>query len=409
MKKEKLILFLSVLCMYLINCSDWPTSYERIDDNKVRTLDFVYQNSGDTTLCEAMPGDTLLLYAYFGGEPITDIDWKVSYNIFRDPYGEMDTALDVMPLEYTPITPDMTDIPQATQAIGLQFIIPENVMVNNKSLNNEFVNEIASQTGLAKEQLFTALNLLARTDTTMWSNFIPDPQQLAELKQQLPHIVQQLAIEARIIVKINGLYNVESDFTIRFNRGMHYFPGIYTNANPKISYIGLYKLKDSSYPYFNPQDMSVNDSVLCLYIADSSDMSSVGKNFITGDTVLIDKGFTYYLCVDTGYINNRDYRDLAISMTGNVDYETIFTQWCFRQEPDEITDIAVSEFMQLEDDNEHMVEFLPPLTDKIKTITFWVQNFDYFLGERFRPSASSLKGGKFYFKYTQAYLDNIDD
>ena len=57
-----------------LECADFPTSYSRIESNKVRLLDFIYEPA------EASPGDTVLLKAVFAGKPVTaeQLTWEMS-------------------------------------------------------------------------------------------------------------------------------------------------------------------------------------------------------------------------------------------------------------------------------------------------------------------------------------------
>jgi hypothetical protein len=65
------------LLLVLVGCTDFPTTYDRIDDDRVRVLDFVYDPA------EAAPGDTVSCTAYFAGIPVdtNDISWHVSWNM----------------------------------------------------------------------------------------------------------------------------------------------------------------------------------------------------------------------------------------------------------------------------------------------------------------------------------------
>ncbi|MBD3317886.1 MAG: hypothetical protein GF344_19040, partial [Chitinivibrionales bacterium] len=90
---------LMITALSLVTCSDFPTRYERIENNRVSVLDFVYCNLADTTLAEGAPGDSMKLTAYFSGEQVKNIKWSVSFDVARDVAGNA-VPLRVQPLNY---------------------------------------------------------------------------------------------------------------------------------------------------------------------------------------------------------------------------------------------------------------------------------------------------------------------
>ena len=85
--------FLYILPLF-ISCISFPTSYDRIEPDKVRLLDFIYEPA------EAAPGDTVSVKAIFSGKKIMpeDLTWKISYTVVTNLYG-VNTALDTHLLE----------------------------------------------------------------------------------------------------------------------------------------------------------------------------------------------------------------------------------------------------------------------------------------------------------------------
>ncbi len=404
MKNVLLILF--VLTAVFVRCSSWPTNFERVDHDNSRTLDFVYKNYADSTICEAMPGDTVCLYAYFSGEEINDIKWEISFNVFENMYGE-DTALDIKPFEYTIIPPDTNGFTNATYCYGFQFVIPSNIMYTSKAIKDEYI----SATGLSKDLLLGFMDALTAIDTSQWST-IPEYQEFYPvIQKQAPFLMQVLSAPIRIFATINGLYKLESDFIIRYNRKFQHFNNVYVNHNPKINFVGIYKLKDAIAAGFDTDNMSKNDTTICLFLADSADTASMGKNIIYTDTVLIDLGYRYYVTVDSGVFNGINQKDKSVGMdeSGTIKdgVETFFTQWFFQHDKNEVVNVDVDDLMTLNTSGNFLDQIYPPLNGQIKKTTLWVQVWDYFLGERNRPYASSLREVNINFKYSDAYLDSL--
>ena len=392
--------------LLFVGCSSWPTSFERIDHDNGRTLDFVFRNTVDSTICEALPGDTVRLYAYFSGEEITDIKWEISFNVFQNIYGE-DTALDIQLMEYTVITPDTAGFTGATYAYGLEFKIPENIMYTSKAIKDELI----SATGLNKALLLSFMDTLMKIDTSQWST-IPEYQLYYPLiQEQAPLLMQVLTAPIRIFATVNGLYKTKSDFIVRYNRKFQHFDYVFTNHNPKINFIGLYKLKDASAVNFDTKNMTVNDTTYCLFLADSADTAAMGRNIRYADTILIDLGYRYYVTVDSGVFNAVDQKDYSIVLdtSGAIKpgQETFFTQWFFQHDKDEIVGVSTDDLMVLNTSGNFLDRIYPPLDGRVKKTTLWVQVWDYFLGERNRPTASDLQEVNITFKYSERYLDSL--
>jgi hypothetical protein len=404
--KKVILAFLAGTALFL-GCSSWPTNFERIDHDNSRVLDFVYKNCIDSTICEAMPGDSVRLYAYFSGEEITDIEWKISFNVFENIYGE-DTALDIKQFEHTTIDPDMSGFSEATYGFGFQFKIPDDIMYTSKSIKDELI----SATGLNKYVLLGFMDTLTAIDTSLWSTIPEFQQYLPMIQKDAPLLMQVLTAPIRIFARVNGLYDIESDFIVRYNRSFQHFENVNVNHNPKINFVGLYKLKDASAVEFDTDNMTDNDTTICLFLADSADTASMGKNIIYTDTILIDLGYRYYVTVDSGLFNGVNQKDngVSVDMSGSITsgIETFFTQWFFQHDKSEITNVDVDDLMILNTSGNFLDRIFPPLDGWVKKTTLWVQVYDYFLGERFRPYGSSLREVNINFKYSNAYLDSLN-
>ena len=71
---KRMALFISLL---LAGCGlEFPDRYDRVDNDRVRPLAFVFDNRG---LAEGAPGDTVDLHAYFAGEEVNRIREYLNY------------------------------------------------------------------------------------------------------------------------------------------------------------------------------------------------------------------------------------------------------------------------------------------------------------------------------------------
>jgi hypothetical protein len=84
-RKTPIILFItSAVLLGALGCTNmFSTSYERVDPDMTRLIDFIYEPA------DAAPGDTVTLTAIFAGRkiPLENITWRVSFNTVVDPYG----------------------------------------------------------------------------------------------------------------------------------------------------------------------------------------------------------------------------------------------------------------------------------------------------------------------------------
>jgi hypothetical protein len=116
-------LLLIILITLIAGCSEFPTSFDRIEKSELRVLDFIYNPP------EAAPGDTVQVKAVFAGKKVylADIDWKISYNLINNVYGT-DTAFDIVPL---PVTPVENYFSKNTTCISFSFIVPEDIIAKH--------------------------------------------------------------------------------------------------------------------------------------------------------------------------------------------------------------------------------------------------------------------------------------
>jgi hypothetical protein len=418
----------------LLVCTEWPTRFERIDADQLRTLAFVYTNLSDTTvgLCEAAPGDSVQLTAYFAGRPLEGIEWRVSYDVYVSPYGS-DTARNQQPLEYqtVPVTKDPTRLSDSTEVVAIKFRIPDDVLAQSSAINDAalgviggYLDDAASGAAgvslpfdFSKEVLLQLVDYYARMDPQVRAQDTLWPL----IEEYAPIVAQVLSVPVRFFATANGKYKLQSDFTVRYNRFFRDVPRLYVNRNPRVRYVGLYKVKGPRPAEFRPEDMGDEDTTLRLFMADTTatDPGYMGPNVTTRDTVLIDTGYIYYLGVDSGYFADTVHLDTSVAlkfsegkgtleMGDSVAPELYYTNWWFQHDAAEVAGVDPNDLTVIFGTSAPIQEFLPPLDGRATRVTVWVRVYDWFLGEWNRPLGSDVVETRLHFTYSEAYLDSVE-
>jgi hypothetical protein len=419
----------AALACGVLFCSPWPTAFEEIDDHRPRVLDFIYRNTADTTLSEAAPGDTVWLDVYCAGEPIRSIDWRVSYNVQVSANGS-DTALAIQPL--TPVYTSIPTIPDngftdRTIRRSLAFIIPRTIMVENEQIV-KVVSTNADFVKINPVLLLGFIDSLSRLAPDRRQEFIDSnnallaPRKIVipsydSLKTLFGPLLQFTNATVRIFATINGVHKVESNFVVRYNRRFTDVPGVFVNHNPRIRFVGVYKVKGNGKPTFKPGDLTEQDTAICLYLDSAArpDPAMLGQNWRITDTVCIDKGFTYYSVIDTGVFRGVSDLDstttLKVDSTGKgavigISQELLYVQW-FYEYNDALGDTILVNDRLVMPLGDPIGQLLPPRNKQIQSVTLWGQSYDFVLGERNRPSGSALREVSLVFTYTPAYLASL--
>ena len=115
-------------------CTVFPTSYERIEHEKTRMLDFIYEPA------EAAPGATVLLTAVFAGKEISanELTWKISKQLVMNEYGA-ETALDTADLSITLRDASFSD---NTSTVSFSFVIPDDVLKNSPIIPERWIDRL---------------------------------------------------------------------------------------------------------------------------------------------------------------------------------------------------------------------------------------------------------------------------
>jgi len=395
----------------VLGCSSFDTLFERVEEPYIRTLDFVYRNAADTTLCEGMPGDTMIMYAYFAGVPVTDIQWEVSWDVYISPYGE-DSAYGSMPLEHDEIVPDTAGLTAATQAVGIRFVIPKDIMRTSKSIDKAMFAAM----GYDSDQLIDMVEYILKIPN---DSLLTNPIYL-QFAEMAPLLAQFLTVPVRVFASVNGgTFQIRSDLMVRYNRRFSSIPKVSVNHNPSLKYAGIYKFKENPFPDIGKSSLKKTDSTVVLYSADPGYRTSFGKNFTASETLFVDTGYAWYIFADTGVVNGGDtldFRDSAVSMlvtdmdqiSLTLQNEIYYTQWFFQLDSSETAQVPErDDWFRITNSTSGTDQMLPPLDTAITKATIWVQQYDGFLGERLRRAGSNLREFTVYFKYPADYMERV--
>jgi hypothetical protein len=378
-------------------CGDFGSSFNEINPEILRVIDFGYQNNADTALCEAMPGDTMRLLAYFAGEKISSLDWQVSFNVEKNEITGADSAFDVQPLNITTFPVDVSIFSSATQCVGIKFKIPEDIMHRSKSVYDDGLAAV----GLTREQALFYIEKFIQRHHSPGSSLQPSSIDSMLIANRFL-LMQIFSVPVRIFLKVNGLYPIRSDFTVRYNRFFNTLQMGYVNRNPTINFITLYKIKSRSVGgLVIPDSMHETDTTYCLYIKNSSFLPFLGKNIIFTDTIGIDTTtFRYYFASDTGVIGNVDQRDSTISFGGHPGQERFSKLWFYEYDQSEVQNVIEANKLSISGGGGFLNILTPPKDRKITQAILWLQMFDRSnVSERNRPQGSNIREKKIFFKY----------
>jgi hypothetical protein len=407
---KKISVNFALLILLAPACSNFPTSFEQIDNNKVRVLDFKYQNRSDTTLVEAAPGDSMRLTAFFSGPPIETIRWEIAYSITGTksnwiPSVESEKIFnDIHPLEYNQVQSNSGTYTNATQIICFDFKIPDSILYNNTTIPDT----IFSSLGITKSQGLTIIDSLTGRTYIKWLNLFFRDTSNQESNKRLIAISQELSADIGIRAIVNNVYIVESSVTVRYNRHFEKFvPGIFCNHNPRIRWAGIIKSPGKQKTSLDLTAISTKDTLYLLYANEKVKFPGTIK---INDTIAIDNYHSYFAAVDSGFSNGHDLRDSATAFhqsgTFFKDQETWYAQWFCKHDSLETTGISSEKHAKIPAERvmgmaigNPLTPFYPPLDHKITSATLWVTVFDNFIGERLRPRGSDLVEMKVYFRY----------
>lgn len=393
-----ILLLVTAICM-----TQFPTRYDRVENNLVRPLAFVYDNH---TLAEGSPGDTITLYSYFAGERVSSINWTIATQVLSGGF-RIDTFGDTVSLStYTVPGSYHEYFGGNTDSAKLDFVIPVDVIRTQFAGSAPVANLLPAQTVsvIPRSIALEPVRILADTLDNIASKI---PGHIADLPADpaylwltaalqgtglglagLEPLLQIFSINIKIFALVNGKYRVESTYTVRYNGKFHYIePRIPVNHNPVIKWIEVCRLKKGdNNSSFDP-------------IADADRIDTTFQFDTANDTVPIDEGYHYFLVCDSAVAS----LDSGYSLTStNVQRENILCDWLFRDE-DQIPGVPLDSLVALGSGRSNAVELLPPVDTRMEHFSLWLVGYDRFRGERLRPVGFTILSRQGVFKFSDAY------
>jgi len=401
--RKILFFFCFFPAVLVFTCTEFPTSFERIDSDVVRLLDFIYEPA------EASPGDTVEIKAVFTGKKIdlTDVSWRFSTNVVGNKYGT-DTAFDIRPLEETPKQDYFSD---NTTCISFKFVVPPDLFKTSGQISNNWTELLPMSildsltpeiSRLDKCQLIDMINLLTLSPQ-MYSTIAASLEiPIEKLSSIMPLFSQIFTAKIRFFADVKDEISIQSDYSIRYHTRFSKIPQIpiFINHNPIIDSMGVYIVKGEKDSY-NPAE-------------NNHQFIRIDKGNGSTNIVPVKKDHSYFLVV---FHNHPDTFQSLFDLSGpsgSLHLEKLTRIWFFRQNDQETRDISTNRFMKTSgrdtksfDINSNknycnlqsVSKFQPPTDKSIKTIIVWCQIHDDTDNEIFHPVGSTLKEGSFTFQY----------
>lgn len=438
-------LFLTMLlALATFRCDQFPTRYDRIETNTVRSIGFMYSPQA-----EGAPGDTLHVRAFFCGEPTDSVTWQLSYDDIPPlSSSEAATILNIRPLKVFNTTSYLPD------SVNISFVIPDSAFFLTQAISPTILNQIRpvlpagmqsmSQAGFAA--FLNDIGSVGLTDSVAMGGFIErwggalgvsdiNASSLNRIMQTLGTLMGVFSIHGELFAvatstKGNTL-KVKSEFTIRYNSRFKTTPlaGMFpVNRNPAVRWIGVYKVNKSEIQrgtvLGGGPTLTGNDSLTFLY--------NEFMPWKVNDTILIDKNYDYYLAADSGTVaftlkagdsilidggkrvvtsDTTVFGDTMIdkrfirfdSATGNpvYDYENYTYDWEYQNMALDSVTLPEDSLFVIAGGSRQVVQFLPSMDTKMTHARIWVTVSDHLLGELNRPVGQTIRTVDLYFKYAE--------
>ena len=389
--------FLLILPVLLPGCGiNFSTRYDRVEENRVRPLAFVFDNRG---FAEGAPGDTVACTAYFAGETVQTIEWTVATSLVIDQFGR-DTFADTVSLDKY-LLPGSYDehYGGATDSVRFRFVLPPDIIRNQFSADQTIADLLPAGVAdsllpetvraLSPSALIDLVELFAGGVDTAAVTAPPTVNLPDSVVAMLPVLLQAFTVDMKLFARVNGSYRVESTFTVRYNTRLHRLvPGIPVNRNPVVEWIRCYRVTKNPV-VFDP-------------LADRNIIDTVFRLFPETDTILIEPGYHYFFVADSAVAS----RDSAVSLTDPALQrrpEELSYEWFF-ENADAGFGGATDSLMLLENAfRGPSVTLLPSVDVRLRDFTLWLVTYDSFLGEKLRPTGFSFRTVHGSFTYSDVY------
>ena len=401
------LMTVSMVAALLLSRCEFTSSFEQIEENRVRTIDFIYRNRADTSLCEAAPGDSMEVTAIFSGEKVREIALSVSFDVQTSVYGQM-TALDSLPLDYSVVTSTLDGEGTDADTFAFRFSIPENILVKSSFLPEEhWAATLPAELRESLPEELTALKksgVIALLEQLSVAAEASDPELLTDsltghygtgFVSGLETLLQLFSAPVRLKALVNGHYEIVSYCTVRYHRRLQVLDeSIVCNRNPHITRMGIYRVHRNNLFTFDPTLHTQKHDTIVLYDAD--------KDIDRRDyTLHIEKDRSYFLFTE------GDPPQQILSLSGVTVPETHYFKWWYQQDFTGNDSVPSAQRMAITNGSDGpIVPLLPAATRRINHCGIWVQIHDEATGPRLYPNGSSVFHTDIYFNYSDDYIKN---
>jgi hypothetical protein len=437
---------LLMMIVFAIQCAQFPSRYERIESDKIRTNGFVFE-----PYAEAAPGDTMRVTMHFGGKPIESVSFQMSYSHAMTPYGD-DTVMDIFDL---PICSASLHLPDSLE---VAFVIPESTFFLTKGISQTDIELLkkalpASMQFMSQKDMAAFLNDFVKVNlsdnaslmafaSSRWGGLFgasASPSAAIDSLTAVAGILLNVfsvpaVIYAHAKAKDGDQLKIKGDFAIRYNNHLQKTPlrAIFpVNNSPKIRWLGVYKIKKRNATSFFPTDTAYGGNWSLQYLYNELYPDSVH------DTLVVDTGYTYFIAADSGMVRytilsgttiidgvmgadtirhilqkdsivadtSRDRMWFKSPKTGRdtSELETFFYDWQYENLDLDSTSMPLDSLTTISPSGNSIALMLPSIDVKFTHTRIWLTAYDFFLGAFNRPTAFTFRQIDAYFSYTDAY------
>jgi hypothetical protein len=370
----------------LAGCAQFPTSYSRIEPDKTRLLDFIYEPA------EAAPGDTVLLKAVFAGKQVSgdNFIWRMSQKLIVNQYSLV-VGVDTVPLERIPQTCTFSE---NTSCIAFRFVIPKTVIAESPIVPETWWSAIPEY---YRNRIPPALLATAKSDLLAMLDkpYLFDSLSAVRLgdfdPSLLPALLQCFTVPIRIYCTIPNDHTIMSGYSVRYNSRFSPLPGVSipVNRNPSIDSVGVYAVHKADLSSFDPSEGKYSFDYLPV-----NDIGSV--------EIPIKDGNTYFMTTITGNVDTTLSIDAAMGDAAPLP-ENHLLQWYLKFDENEIKDVSAYDLTDISETRRvagrYLSRLYPSKNKAITTCTVWLEVSDQFLNEYYRPIGSTLREMRLNFSY----------